>query len=145
MPLPTPEPGLVIRYAYLWASEHAEGKEEGVKDRPCAVILVTEDREEGKMVTVLPITHTPPEDEKLALEIPAATKKRLGLDDERSWIVLTEANRFVWPGPDLRPSFKGDLESVAYGELPEKLFIAMRDKFVALLKAKRAKLIGRTE
>jgi hypothetical protein len=31
-----------------------------------------------------------------------ATNQRLGLDAERSWVMLTEANRFVWPGPDLR-------------------------------------------
>jgi hypothetical protein len=145
VPLPKPEPGLVIRYSYLWAAEQKEGKDEGVKDRPCAVILVMRDDEEGTNVTVLPITHTPPENEGLALEIPAATKKRLGLDGERSWILLTEANRFIWPGPDLRPSVRGDLDSVAYGELPEKLFFKMRDKFIAILKAKQAKLVERSE
>jgi len=145
VPLPTPEPGLVIRYSYLWATEHKEGRDEGVKDRPCAVILVTHDDEDGTIATVLPITHTQPEDERLALEIPGATKKRLGLDGERSWIVLTEANRFIWPGPDLRPSVKGDLGSVAYGELPEKFFFEMRDKFIAILKAKQAKLVERSE
>jgi len=145
VPLPAPEPGLVIRYSYLWAAEHKEGRDEGVKDRPCAVILVTQDDEEGMKVTVLPITHTQPEDENLALEIPGTTTKRLGLDVGRSWIVLTEANRFIWPGPDLRLSVKGDLESVAYGELPEKFFFKMRDKFVAILKAKQAKLVERSE
>lgn len=145
MPLPTPEPGLVIRYSYLWAAEHKEGRDEGVKNRPCAVILVTQTDEEGMKVTVLPITHTPPENENLVLEIPPATKKRLGLDDERSWIVLVEANRFIWPGPDLRPSVRGDLASVAYGELPEKLFFEMRDKFIVILKAKQAKLVERSE
>ena len=35
--------------------------------------------------------------------IVAATKRRLGLDDARSWIMVTEGNRFAWPGPDLRP------------------------------------------
>src|ERR1700739_4639183 len=38
-----------------------------------------------------------------ALEIPTPTKDRLGLDSDRSWVVLTEANDFIWPGPDLRP------------------------------------------
>ncbi|MFC4594309.1 MULTISPECIES: hypothetical protein [Sphingobium] len=46
------------------------------------------------MVTVLPVTHTPPTDERLAVEIPTRTKARLGLDDARSWIILSEANRF---------------------------------------------------
>lgn len=43
MVFPVPVPGLVIRYSYLWASEHARGQEEEVKDRPCAVVLVTQD------------------------------------------------------------------------------------------------------
>jgi hypothetical protein len=34
MPIPTPEPGLVISYAYLWHHEHEAGREEGRKDRP---------------------------------------------------------------------------------------------------------------
>ena len=42
MSWPTPQAGLVIRYSYLWQSEAAAGREEGVKDRPCAVILVVE-------------------------------------------------------------------------------------------------------
>lgn len=145
MPLPEPRPGLVIRYAYLWSAEHRAGREDGVKDRPCAVLLVTQNSEDGRTVTVLPITHAPPDDERLALEIPLPTKKRLGLNSARSWIVLTEANRFVWPGPDLRPSVRGDPQSVAYGELPEKLYVAMRDRFVEILKARRARLVERDE
>jgi hypothetical protein len=37
---PVPRPGLVIRYSYLWESEARQGREEGVKDRPCAIVLV---------------------------------------------------------------------------------------------------------
>ncbi len=73
-------------------------------------------------MTVLPITHSPPSNPALAVEIPHETKRRLGLDDNRSWIVLTEANRFAWPGPDLRLAQPGNLESVAYGLLPRTLF-----------------------
>lgn len=39
MPLPRPEPGLVVSYAYLWRHEHNRGLEEGLKVRPCAVVL----------------------------------------------------------------------------------------------------------
>ena len=39
MSLPEPERGLVIRYSYLWKSEHDEGRDEGIKDRPCAIVL----------------------------------------------------------------------------------------------------------
>ncbi len=35
-------------------------------------------------------------------EIPLATKRRLDLDKEASWVITTEVNRFVWPGPDIR-------------------------------------------
>ena len=108
MPLPAPVPGLVIRYSYLWASEYRRGQEEGTKDRPCAVVLATTDDSGQKIVTVLPISHALPTDPGLAVEIPPATKRRLTLDDERSWVVLTEANRFAWPGPDLRPLIPGD-------------------------------------
>jgi hypothetical protein len=125
-------------------SEHAQGYEEGVKDRPCAVILVTQTEAGDDVVTVLPITHTPPANPALALEIPHQTKRRLGLDSERSWIVLTEANRFIWPGPDLRP-VGSNLETVAYGHLPESLFNQIRDRFVAILKAGQAKAVMRIE
>lgn len=146
MSFPTPVPGLVIRYSYLWRAEARRGQEEGVKDRPCAVILVTEDADdEGLVVTVLPVTHSPPKDPGTAIEIPAATKARLGLDGERSWIVLTEANRFVWPGPDLRPARAGDPTSVVFGLLPYRLAEAVRQKFLALLKAHRAAAVARTE
>lgn len=144
MALPVPVPGLVIRYSYLWASEHARGQEEGLKDRPCAVVLVVAGRAGEQIVVVLPITHTPPADPLGAVEIPAGTKRRLGLDDERSWVVLTEANRFVWPGPDLRPAEPGNAESVAYGPLPNGLFETIRLKFIAALKARAALTVPRT-
>lgn len=86
MTLPRPEPGLVIRYSYLWLSEHREGREEGIKDRPCAVVLALVNADGDTRVTVLPITHSPPADASIAIEVPPDTKKRLGLDTDRSWI-----------------------------------------------------------
>lgn len=145
MPFPEPAPGLVIRYSYLWAEEYRRGQEEGVKDRPCAVILVTTTEDEERIVTVLPISHAPPADPKLAVEIPALVKRRLKLDDERSWVVLTETNRFIWPGPDLRPSKPGDAGSVGYGPLPFALFEKIRIKFIAAIRAKRTSVVPRSE
>lgn len=85
MSLPTPVPGLIIRYSYLWYREHLEGRDEGQKDRPCAIVAALRKDENGEMrVLVLPITHSPPDHISLAIEIPAATKKRLQLDDARS-------------------------------------------------------------
>jgi hypothetical protein len=145
VPFPDPVPGLVVRYSYLWANEHARGQEEGVKDRPCAVILVTEDDAGERVVTVLPITHSAPADPELAVEIPAVVKRRLRLDDDRSWVVLTEANRFIWPGPDLRPAAPGDPMSVAYGPLPYALFEQIRLKFIAALKERSVRAVRRTQ
>ena len=145
MPLPKPVQGLVIRYSYLWRSEYLRGQEEGVKDRPCAVVLVTKTEDDDEVVTVLPITHTPPADHLFAVEIPCATKERLGLDAERSWIMLSEANRFVWPGPDLRPLRNEDISSVALGLLPYNLAEEIRLKFIADLKARRSQVVARTD
>jgi hypothetical protein len=142
---PAPVPGLVIRYSYLWASEHARGQEEGVKDRPCAIVLATANEAGDQVVTVLPVSHTPPSNPLLAVEIPAAVKRRLKLDDERSWVVLTEANRFIWPGPDLRTARPGDAATVAYGPLPYALFEDVRLKFIAALKGQAVSSVPRTE
>jgi hypothetical protein len=121
----------VIRYAYLWRKEHERGLEEGLKDRPCAVILVVVDEDGDKVATVLPVTHAPPSDAADAVEIPAATKRRPGLDEERSWIVVTEANEFEWPGPDLRIARSDNTKSIVYGLLPRGLFSQVQEKFFA--------------
>jgi hypothetical protein len=95
-------------------------------------------------VLVLPITHRPPEDARLAVEIPATVKQRLRLDGARSWVVISEWNDFLWPGPDLRRLPGEDASSVAYGMLPPSLFAAIRDRFLALATAGAAARIRRT-
>jgi hypothetical protein len=142
---PTPFPGLVIGYSFLWREAAARGEEEGSKDRSCAVVLVSKDQDGEKIVLVLPVTHSPPVEPDLAVEVPIETKRRLGLDDRRSWIVVTDANRFIWPGPDLRPGVRGDASSVAYGPLPRGLFYEVRDKFVRAIEQHRAGVVRRTE
>jgi hypothetical protein len=142
---PVPRPGLVIRYAYLWRREALAGREEGAKDRPCAVVL-TQKTEEGEVrVYVLPVTHSPPAEDTAAVAIPAPVKRRLGLDDEHSWIVLSEANVFTWPGPDLRFVPGKGPESAAYGFLPPALFRIVRDRFLERARRRQALLVARTE
>jgi hypothetical protein len=146
VPLPEPVPGLVIRYSYLWYREHLEGREEGQKDRPCAIVAAIRSDEEGHTrVLVLPVTHSRPKPPTIAVEIPALVKDRLGLDMERSWVVISEWNEFVWPGPDLRRALGGDVRSVAYGMLPPGLFISIRDQFLALVRARHGGRVERTE
>ena len=144
-PLPAPVPGLVIRYSFLWREAAARGEEDGDKDRPCAIVLVSKDQDGQNVVLVLPVTHSPPTEPDLAVEIPIETKRRFGLDDQRSWIVVTDANRFVWPGPDLRPSHRGDASSVAYGLLPRGLFYEVRDKFIRAIERRTGSVVRRTE
>ena len=76
MPLPAPVPGLVIRYSYLWHSEHLAGREEGEKDRPCAIVAALRPADDAgeTRVLVLPVTHSPPAQAALAVEIPAQVK-----------------------------------------------------------------------
>lgn len=141
MVLPAPEPGLVIRYAFLWSDEFRDGRDEAVKDRPAVVVLAVRRRNHDTVVLVAPITHRPP-DPDAAVEIPARVKVRLGRDDERSWIVASELNEFVWPGPDLRTVPGTD--RVSYGFLPPHLFDRLRRSIAALRDAGRLARVPRT-
>lgn len=145
MSWPDPVPGLVIRYAYLWQREAAQGREEGVKDRPCAIVAAIQVEPGGTSVYVLPITHTPPQPPDEGIELPLPTKSRLGLDGERSWIIVSEANRFLWPGPDLRFLAGQGPASASYGFLPPGLFRIVRDRFVARATRSVSKILSRTE
>ena len=120
MKWPAPQAGMLIRYSYLWDGEAQLEREEGAKDRPCAVVIVIKGNDDHVNVRVLPVTHRRPLQPDEAVEIPAPIKIRLGLDDAPSWIVLSELNEFPWPGPDVRPI--GDTGSPVYGFLPNNFF-----------------------
>ena len=126
--IPDPQPGLVISYAYLWQREAAQGRDEGTKYRPAVVVLAVEsDDAHGKTVLVAPITHHQPDSPAVAVEMPPQTKRRLGLDADPSWVIVSEVNRFEWPGPDLLPVAPGQW---AYGLLPAGLFRTVRDRLL---------------
>lgn len=80
-----------------------------------------------------------------AREIPRPVKQRLGHISDRFWIVLTEANDFAWPGPDLRPAVPGDLTTVAYGFLPPGFFRVLRDRLVERYRSRLLKTVARSE
>jgi len=142
---PDPRPGLVIRYSYLWRREQVAGREEGVKDRPCAIVLAIDGEDGDKTVYVLPITHAPPDDPADGVELPRTTKARLGLDSERSWVVVSEGNSFIWPGPDLRARPGQGPESSVYGMLSPTFFNIVKQRFVNSVRARRAGVVRRTE
>lgn len=117
-----PFPGLVISYSYLWRSEYQAGREEGTNDRPCAVMLSKKAQDGNTLVTVAAITHTRPINTSMSVEIPPKVKKYLGLDEIPSWIICTEVNRFIWPGPDIRAISNKKDNLYSYGVLLPKLF-----------------------
>jgi len=142
VPLPGPVPGLVISYAYLWRNQQEQGRDEGVKDRPCVVVLSVRQEEGECIVTVAPVTHAPPINSRDAIELPAPVKRRLGLDAQRSWIVATELNRFLWPGPDLRP-IPGQPGVFAYGGLPKQLMQQLKERIIELSRDHRFRMVRR--
>jgi hypothetical protein len=119
--------------------------EEGRKDRACAIVAARQVIEGREVVTVVPVTHSPPRNPEDAVEIPPALKAHLGLDDLPSWIVVTETNDFLWPGPDIRPVSRSKSEQFHYGMLPPKFYAIVRDKILQAHLHRRLNRVERTE
>jgi hypothetical protein len=115
-----------------------------VKDRPCVIILTVQQADDASRVRVAPITHTPPKRSTDTVELPAATKRRLGLDDAPSWISTRETNVFTWPGPDIRPISRQN-RTIAYGVLAGKTFRKVRDAILANMRSRQARTVERDE
>ncbi|MEX1109195.1 MAG: hypothetical protein WEC00_09815 [Dongiaceae bacterium] len=96
--------------------------------QPAALVLAVADEAGERLVTAAPIAAYPPGDPRDAIELPHATCRRLGLDfgnegsDARHFVIVSEVNRFVWPGPDLRPVATRSASAFVYGVLPPRLF-----------------------
>ena len=141
MPLPRPEPGLVVRYDYLWLAESGAARVSG-KERPACLVATLDDLADPRLVLILPITHSPPRSGTVGVEIPHPVGRKLGLDDARSWIVISEANVDFWPNAGLVP-VPGRRGAFAYGFLPPALFETVRIRFLKLLEQRRARLVRR--
>lgn len=89
---------------------------------------------------VSPITHSPPTEDDTAIELPAAVKRALGLDDQRSWLVTSEVNAFAWPGHDLDYNREGN---IAYGVIPGALFARIKNRLLEQARAGRLSRIVR--
>jgi len=138
---PEPAPGLVIRYDYLWRDEAMRGRQEGAKDRPCAIVVARQVRE-GKDMHVLlaPITHSQPSNPKAAIEIPPGVRQHLGFDDARSWIITAELNSVAWNDPGIVPARPARWD---YGFLPPKLVTSLIDR-VREQQRRALKIVDRT-
>ena len=141
MPLPRPEPGLVIRYDYLWLAETRSARAAG-KERPACLVATLDDEADPRLVLILPITHSQPRGGAVGVEIPHLVGQKLGLDDARCWVVISEANVDFWPNAGLAP-LPGRRGVFAYGFLPPTLFENVRSRFLKLIEERRVKLVRR--
>ncbi len=128
MALPVPDAGLVVNYSYLWYRQHVRGQQEGGKDRPCVIVNVG--RSSPPTVIILPITHAQPTADD-GVEVPAAIKRHLGRDALPSWIIVTESNRFIWPGYD--PRYVAITDRYHFGHLPPRFLRRVIEAFISRL------------
>lgn len=132
MKLPDPKVGSVIRYSYLWADEAASGAKDGRKDRPSLVLALAVQVAAGETeVLALAITHARPRAKTDAIELAPAICAGLGLDGDAAWVVTTEANAFVWPGPDLRPVPDRKPATPIYGQMPRPVLVQVAKSYLA--------------
>lgn len=147
MKFPLPAPGLVIRYAFLWKEDYDRGRYEASKERPCAIVLAATPKDRGDtQVVVAPITHSAPDPNNISasLEMPAAVARALGLDGGRHWVRLTQLNRFIWPGYDLRPR-TDDPARIDYGFIPEDFFDKIKAAIIAENRKRKLSFTQRDE
>jgi hypothetical protein len=134
--LPEPKPGLVIRSDYLWTHEAAVGRDQG-KERPACLVAASDSVALPRFVVILPITHTPPGKDTVGVEIPAKVRQAIGLDDARSWVIVSEHNIDEWPNGGVA-SLPGRRGVFSYGFIPPSLFAQVKAKFLELSQQKRS-------
>ncbi len=141
MALPHPEPGLVVRYDYLWTHEATTGRDQG-KTRPTCLIAATDPAVFPSYVVLLAITHTPPTEETVGIEISARVRQALSLDDTPSWVIVSEYNIDEWPNAGLSP-LPGRPDVFAYGFIPPGLFAQIKSGFLELARSKKSRAVHR--
>ncbi len=143
MARPDPQGGLVIRYDYLWLWEKEKGREQGSKDRPCAIVVVVPPKGTKPLRAVIcGITRDQPERPDEGTLIPPKVKAHLGLDATvPSWAITSEANLVEWNDPGIIPTESGDW---SYGFLPPALADTIASAALARHDAGTLKLINRS-
>jgi mRNA-degrading endonuclease toxin of MazEF toxin-antitoxin module len=135
--------GQIVDHYFLWVDEQAAEQVEGRKARPCLIIAVERRKETAPRVTVLPITSQPPRAGSNAVPIPDDIKGRIGLDRTRpAWVVIDDANMFVWPGFDLVPQRSGGF---VRGVVTRGFFARVRDVVLTAHSGGRPRVVRRDE
>lgn len=126
-PIPQPTVGMVVNYEYLWARQYHDGRTEGEKIRPCAILAVIEGKDETT-VYVAPMTHTAPFHPEESIQLTDATSRRLRMNCGSSWLMVNEVNKFIWPGCDIRRVPNREPRTYCFGRLPEEVLLEARQK-----------------
>lgn len=108
------------------------------------MVLATRQAGAGLEVIVAPVTTRPPREGDTCVEIPVAVKAQLKLGGERCWIVASELNRFLWPGPDVRIVRRPGDATPYYGNIPGKLLEKVRDGLRSCVATGRLKVTKRS-
>jgi len=126
MTLPTPRPGLVVGYDFLFREQADAGMENAGKPHPAAIILVVNEDVQTR-VSLLAISHSPPRsgEEPYRLKLTSAECRQMGLDSGDHWVNLQDINAFDWPGYDLVRSAPGG--SYIYGTMRKATFVRIVD------------------
>jgi len=136
MSYPKPEPGLVFRYDYLWKREAKAGRSTS-KDRPACLVVVTDSSVDPRVVVILPITHSRPFGGSVGVEIPPVVRRNLDLDDQKCWIVVSEANVDKWPNAGIT-RIPNSHAAFSYGFLPPGLFAEIKKAMLRHLDLRRS-------
>ena len=132
---------MIVRYDYLWSREASAGQDHG-KDRPTCLVAASDSLAKPRYVVLLPVTHSPPQGDTIGIEIPAKAKQAIGLDDEPSWVIVTEHNIDEWPNAGLS-IVPGKPGVYSYGFIPPGLFAQIKAQFLQLAKQKRSDPVRR--
>jgi hypothetical protein len=118
------------------------GRTQG-KDRPACLVAASDSETKPRFVVLLPITHSPPLGDTVAIEIPEKVRQAIGLDDESSWVVVSEYNVDGWPNAGLMP-VPGKPDVFAYGFIPPGHFATIKARLVELARQKNSEAVTRT-
>ena len=138
MRAPNPFPGLVVGYSYLWHQDYKLERDFSENPATYGVILSVREELGDKIVLVAALTDLQPRNTE-GVALPDATRERLGLPSAQYWIITSEVNRFIWPGPDLRSA-----DSVSKNELnvlPPILFESIKSSIHTLSKRDQMKTL----
>ena len=94
-----PKVGLIVRYDFVWAADAEKGILDGDKDRPCAIMTMSEPSDaRSRVIAVAPITHSPIQTDRgeTGLEIPTWALGTTSLDQRTSYIKTHEINTLEW-------------------------------------------------